>query len=151
MKRDLRLKALKQIINDKKISSQEVLIEELKKRGFNVTQATVSRDIQFLNIVKVRDAENNEYYAFNTGYKDKQQFDIKKLKLKFKENVLAVLNSANIIVIKTNPGEAQGVAVVIDGCNFKEILGTVAGDDTIICVAENEESSKKIADLFKSF
>ncbi|MBN1299133.1 MAG: arginine repressor [Actinobacteria bacterium] len=151
MKRSERLKAIREIIKNSKISSQEKLISELEKKGFNITQATVSRDIQFLNLVKVRDAQQNEYYSLSSKFTGDPQFGIAKVKSKFGESVISVERAHNIIVIKTNPGEAQGVAASIDGSNFDEILGTVAGDDTIICVIENHISAGKIVNLFRGF
>ncbi|MBM3699452.1 MAG: arginine repressor [Actinobacteria bacterium] len=151
MKRSERLKAIREIIAGSKISSQENLAVELDKRGFNVTQATVSRDIQFLNLVKVRDAQQNEYYSLSSKYHGDPQVGLQKVKAKFAGNVISVERANNIVVIKTNPGEAQGVAAALDGANFAEILGTVAGDDTIICVIENEENAGKILDLFRNY
>jgi len=149
MKRSERLKIIRKIISSNKITSQDHLMTELKSRGFNVTQSTVSRDINFLNLVKVRDAEEKEYYALNKIYPADPKFDTGRIKIKFKENVVSVERAINIIVVKTNPGEAQGVAAVIDGSNFEPILGTVAGDDTIICVVDNETSAKEMVDFFK--
>lgn len=149
MKRTERLKLIRDLIKTKKIASQEELIEELSAIGCDVTQSTISRDIKQLNLVKVRNSLQEEYYALNSKYQVDPQFNIGKIKFKFKENVLSVDLSSNIIVIKTNSGEAQGVAAVIDGSNFEEILGTVAGDDTIICVANNEDNAKKILKFFQ--
>ena len=151
MNRSERLKKIREIIKNNKISSQDDLLEELKKNGFTVTQATISRDIQFLNLVKVHDADSNEYYSLGTKYANDSQAGIRKLKTKFEENVLSTERANNIIVIKTNPGEAQGVAAAIDSSNFKEILGTVAGDDTIICIIENEISAQKVLELFSNY
>lgn len=149
MKRTERLKIIRDLIKTKKIASQEELIEELSAIGYNVTQSTISRDIKQLNLVKVRNSLQEEYYALSSKYQVDPQFNIGKIKFKFKENVLSVDLSNNIIVIRTNPGEAQGVAAVIDGSNFEEILGTVAGDDTIICVANSEDNAKKILKFFQ--
>jgi transcriptional regulator of arginine metabolism len=151
MSRNERLKAIKEIIRTHKVSSQEGLISELKKDGFNVTQATVSRDMQQLNLVKVHDAEKNEYYSLGVKYSADAQAGIRKLKLKFGENVISVERANNIIVIKTDPGEAQGVAAALDGSNFTEILGTVAGDDTIICIVENDRSAEKLVKYFNNY
>ena len=151
MKRQERLRIIREIIKDKKISSQEDLLEELNKRGFKVTQATVSRDISSLNLVKVRDALQNEYYALSFNYQGDPHTGFQRIKSKFKDNVISVEGANNIIVIKTDPGGAQGVAVAIDGSNFEEILGTVAGDDTIICIIKNETEAQKILQLFKSY
>jgi len=149
MKRTERLKTIRNLIKTKKIASQEELIEELSAIGHSVTQSTISRDIKQLNLVKVRNSLQEEYYAISSKYQVDPQFNIGKIKFKFKENVLSVDLSNNIIVVKTNSGEAQGVAAVIDGSNFEEILGTVAGDDTIICVANSEDSAKKILKFFQ--
>jgi transcriptional regulator of arginine metabolism len=149
MKRTERLKLIRDLVKTKKIKSQEELIEELSAIGYDVTQSTISRDIKQLNLVKVRNSLQEEYYALSSKYQVDPQFNIGKIKFKFKENVLSVDLSNNIIVVKTNSGEAQGVAAVIDGSNFEEILGTVAGDDTIICVANSEDNAKKILKFFQ--
>jgi transcriptional regulator of arginine metabolism len=151
MKRQERLRIIREIVKEKKISSQEDLIEELNKRGTIVTQATVSRDISSLNLVKVRDALQNEYYGLNVTHHGDPHTGFQRIKSKFKDNVVSVEMANNIIVIKTNPGDAQGVAVAIDGSNFDEILGTVAGDDTIICIIKNEAETQRILELFKSY
>ena len=151
MKRQERLRIIREIIKKKKISSQEDLLEELNKRGFIVTQATISRDISSLNLVKVRDALQNEYYGPSFNYQGDPQTGFQRIKSKFKDNVISVEMANNIIVIKTHPGEAQGAAAAIDGSNFEEILGTVAGDDTIICIIKNETEAQRILKLFKGY
>jgi transcriptional regulator of arginine metabolism len=151
MKRQERLKIIREIIKEKKISSQEDLLEELNKRGIRVTQATVSRDISSLNLVKIRDALQNEYYGISFNYQGDQHTVLQRIKSKFKDSVISVEMANNIIVIKTEPGEAQGVAWAIDSSNFEEILGTVAGDDTIICIVKNEAETQRIMELFKSY
>jgi len=151
MGRAERFKAIREIIKAKRISSQEELMAELLKRGFKVTQSTVSRDINFLNLTKVRNYKQEEYYTLAGKYLQDPVFSMQKLKSKFKENVATVDMANNIIVIKTTPGEAQGVAAVIDGMNFDEIIGTVAGDDTIICIAKNNDSAEKIIKIFQEF
>jgi len=151
MKRSERLKALREIIKNIKVSSQDSLAAELRKKGFKVTQATISRDIQYLNLIKVRDAGKNEFYALSSQYQANPQVDFQKMKTKFKETVISVERAGNIVVVKTNPGEAQGVGASIDGSNLEEILGTVAGDDTVICIVDKNKNAGKILDLFRSF
>ncbi len=112
MKRIERLKLIRDLIKTKKIKSQEELIEELSATGCDVTQSTISRDIKQLNLVKVRNSLQEEYYALSSKYQVDPQFNLGKIKFKFKENVLSVDSSNNIIVVKTNSGEAQGVAAV---------------------------------------
>ncbi len=144
MSRSKRLRAIKEIISIKKISSQEELLNELNKRGYNATQSTVSRDLNYLRIVKIRNYMQEEYYAVETGQFEGKIIDPEKFKSKLKESVVSVKRAGNIIVIKTFPGEAQGTAAVIDGMNFVEILGTVAGDDTIICIIDTPDNAEKL-------
>src|SRR3972149_8247627 len=149
MKRTERLRAIKEIINSEKISSQEELLNALKKRGYNVTQSTISRDLSELRLVKIRNYREEEYYSIESSVYEGKVIDPVKFKSKFKESVISVKRAENIIVLKTFPGEAQGTAAVIDGMNFVEILGTVAGDDTIICVADNQQNAKKIFEMMQ--
>jgi transcriptional regulator of arginine metabolism len=144
MSRVERLKKIKEIINNKKISSQGELLDELRKKGYSVTQATVSRDMNHLRLVKARNHRQEEYYSVENMIKDGKIFTLEKFSAKFKDSVISARRANNVIVIKTYPGEAQGTAAVIDGMNFVEILGTVAGDDTIICVADNNDNAEKL-------
>ena len=149
MNRTERLKIIREIVRDNKISTQDELISRLKDKGLDITQSTVSRDIRSLNLVKVRGTDQNEYYSYGTKYTGDPQLEMKRVRLKFRDSVVSVERANNIIVIRTSPGEAQGVAAVIDGSNFDKILGTVAGDDTIICVIDNETNAEKMVELFK--
>jgi len=144
-----RLRAIKEIINSKKISSQEELVNELKNRGCIVTQATISRDLHELGPVKVRNYREEGYYCLDNRFRKDNIFDFEKFSSKFKNSVLSVSRAQNTLVIRTYPGEAQGTAAVIDGMNFIEILGTVAGDDTIICIADNEKNADKMQKLME--
>ena len=147
MNRSQRLKTIKDIISSKKISSQEELMKELTGRGHEITQSTVSRDISHLRLSKIRNHKDEEYYTIKNKYSGEAIFDSNRLRSKFQENVLSIAEANNIIVVKTYPGEAQGTAAVIDGMNFIEILGTVAGDDSIICVIDSNANAKKISRL----
>ncbi len=149
MSRRERLKAIKELMESKKISSQEELVKELKERGFNTTQSTISRDLYDLRITKVRNHLGEEYYSPEGRFKRDSIFDLEKFTSKFRSSVLSVMQAKNILVIKTYPGEAQGTAAVIDGMNFVEILGTVAGDDTIISISDSEEHAGSIKELME--
>ncbi|MCL4377261.1 MAG: arginine repressor [Actinobacteria bacterium] len=151
MNRSERLKAIRELIKENKVTSQEELLDLLSKKGFMVTQSTVSRDMKDLKLSKVRNSLQEEFYTLGGKYSGNTYVDIQKVKTKFRENVISIDRANNILVIKTSPGEAQGVAATIDGANFKEILGTVGGDDTIICVIESDLSAEKIVKLFKEF
>ncbi len=151
MKKNKRHKAIKELIALKRIATQEELQNELKKKGFEVTQATVSRDINDLRLVKVRNFREEEFYTLGKQFKEETTFSMDKLKAKFKESVLSVNRANNILVLKTYPGEAQSVAAILDGTNFLEILGTVAGDDTIICVVNTDDDALQIENLLNKF
>ena len=147
MNRRQRLKTIKEIIENKKISSQDQLVRELKEKGHMVAQSTISRDLHELRLTKVRDHTENEFYSLNGRFSRENIFDFEKFRSKFASSVLSISRADNILVIRTYPGEAQGTAAVIDGMNFIEILGTVAGDDTIICIVKNAEDAKNIKGL----
>jgi len=148
MSRKQRLKLLKELIEDKKLRSQDDLILHLKENGYDVTQSTISRDLRHLGVVKLRDLDQNEYYGIEKGISS-VQFTQEKLSQKFGESVIDIKRTGNLIVVKTFPGEAQGVAVVLDGMNYKELLGTVAGDDTILCIIDKDENAIRLSDYFK--
>jgi len=147
LNRRQRLKIIKEIVDEKNISSQDELVRELKKRGHKVAQSTISRDIHELRLTKVRDHTQQEFYSMEGRFYRKNIFDMDKFSSKFADSVLSVSRAGNILVIRTYPGEAQGTAAVIDGMNFVEILGTVAGDDTIICIAKDILAAEKINEL----
>ncbi|MCL6086883.1 MAG: arginine repressor [Actinobacteria bacterium] len=140
-----RLKVIVNIINSKKISSQEMLQKELQVLGFNVAQSTVSRDLKDLRLVKRRNLEGEEYYVIDNNILPERKFvSFEKLVSKLKESVISLRSAGNIIVIKTYPGEAQGVAATLDSMNYNEILGTVAGDDNIIVITDNSDNALKL-------
>ncbi len=151
MNRRERLKVIKEIINSKKVSSQEELARELEDRGFSATQSTISRDLAELRLTKVRNHQQQEYYSLDSRFYRENMFNYEKFGSKFKESVLSVSKAQNILVIRTYPGEAQGTAAILDGMNFVEILGTVAGDDTIICIADNEENAGRMQKFMNQY
>jgi len=151
MNRRERLKVIKEIINSKKVSSQEELVKELEDRGFSITQSTISRDLAELRLTKVRNHRQQEYYSLDSRFYRENMFNYEKFSSKFAESVLSVSKAQNILVIRTYPGEAQGTAAILDGMNFVEILGTVAGDDTIICIADNEENASRMQKFMKQY
>ncbi|MDK2835423.1 MAG: transcriptional regulator of arginine metabolism [Thermosediminibacterales bacterium] len=133
-----------EIIRSKPIETQEELAEELKKQGFNVTQATVSRDIKELRLIKVLDGNNVYKYALpdaNVNISDK-------LVRMFKESIVGIDYSENLIVIKTLSGAASAAAAAIDGLHWQEIVGTIAGDDTILVIIRSKNMVKGIVDKF---
>jgi transcriptional regulator of arginine metabolism len=151
MSNSKRFKEVVNIINTKKITSQEMLLREVQSKGYNVTQSTISRDLKDLRLIKRRNFDGEEYYVIdNNVFLDKKPLSFEKLVSKLKESVISLRNANNIIVIKTHPGEAQGVAASIDSMNYYEILGTVAGDDSIICIVDTVENTVKLMEILKN-
>ena len=104
----------------------------MKKYGFDVTQATISRDIKELGLVKVATGENSFCYSFSSGVVLGNNFD--RAKRMFRDNVINIGYNDNLVVVRTLAATAQSVAACLDGLGWKEILGTVGGDDTIFIV-----------------
>jgi len=129
-----RQKKIVSIIRTNRIETQEQLAGELNRSGFTVTQATVSRDIKELGLIKVSGKNNTSFYALPDTHSEITRGN--RLKRQFAGSVQSIDSSENLIVIKTLPGEAQGVASSLDQTGWREVIGTVAGDDTIIIVVK---------------
>lgn len=130
----LRHATIKKIIEDNIIETQEDLAEALGKEDIKVTQATVSRDIKELMLVKVPAGEGRYRYAFPV--ESNLAFLQPRMERIFQDSVMGMDFSGNIIVIKTLPGTAQAVAAAIDNTKWPDIIGTVAGDDNILVVVK---------------
>jgi len=133
------------IINKLEIETQEDLAKTLCESGFNVTQATVSRDIKELRLIKVLTKEGRYKYATLKQHETSMSERFKKL---FRDSVLSIDCSQNIIVIKTLVGAANAAAAAMDALSLKDVVGSIAGDDTIFVLIRNEENVQKaIKDL----
>lgn len=130
-----RLDTIKMIISSKEVGSQDELLQELLKEGFSLTQATLSRDLKQLKVAKAASMNGNYVYVLpnNTMYKRMTEQHSALDMLRF-NGVISLEFSGNLAVIKTRPGYASSVAYDIDNRNFDEVLGTIAGDDTILLV-----------------
>jgi transcriptional regulator of arginine metabolism len=129
-----RQKKIIEIISQKQIQTQIEMAAALHSAGFKVTQATVSRDIKELNLIKAPAGKNTVRYTLPETLTLAQSDN--RLKRLFKDSVVSIDYSENLIVIKTLPGEAQGVASAVDRAGWPEIIGTVAGDDTILAIVK---------------
>ena len=140
--KSLRQQKILEIIENNDIDTQEALIAKLAEAGYNVTQTTISRDINQLKLVKAVTADGSYKYIVP---------DVKR------ENNRTVMNSAltdavikieaakNIVVVKTLSGMANAIAVCVDSLNHNEIVGSVAGDDTIIIVTKDDSIAEAMA------
>ncbi|MDP4144809.1 MAG: arginine repressor [Bacillota bacterium] len=129
------------IINSKDIETQEELAEELRKDGMEVTQATVSRDIKELKLIKV--LANNGKYKY-AAISPNESFLSNKLVTVFTQTVLNVENVENFVVVKTITGSASAAAEAIDSLNLEGISGTIAGDNTIFILARTKEQANTL-------
>ncbi|MBQ9703969.1 MAG: arginine repressor [Clostridia bacterium] len=130
-----------EIISKNNIETQEDLITALKNEGYNATQATASRDIRQLKLLKVMVDGVYKYVAPKTDNDDVSEYN-----LALMSSIRSINYACNNVVLKTNPGLAQAVAAGIDSMNFAEILGCVAGDDTIIVVTVSEAAAVSIVE-----
>ena len=135
------------IIINKSIETQEELTSELKKEGFDVTQATVSRDIRKMKLTKVADAFGRlRYVAYSETNEDLDEKYIRILK----DGFISMDNAQNILVIKTVSGMAMAVAAALDHIKFGEIVGSIAGDDTIMCAIRSVEDVANVMSRLRS-
>ncbi len=133
---------IKEIIAREVIETQEDLADALRAHGIQVTQATVSRDIKELLLIKIPIGDGRYRYAM--PMKESVIFTSDRVKRLFADTVTGVDASENIVVIKTLPGSANTVAAAIDHGSWDEIIGTVAGDDAILCVVKPKSAVKTV-------
>ena len=130
-----RLETLRMIISSQELGSQEELLEALKKEGFQLTQATLSRDLKQLKVAKAATMRGNYVYVLPNDTMYKRISTPQSIREMMQvPGFLSINFSGNIGVIKTRPGYASSIAYNIDNSHIDEILGTIAGDDTILIV-----------------
>ena len=129
-----RQSAMLDLIMRKEIGTQEELIEELRQAGFDVTQATVSRDIREMKLTKVALSNGKSRYV---AYRQTDEDLTEKYNRIFRDGFLSMDNAQNILVIRTVSGMAMAVAAALDYMEFHEIVGSIAGDDTIMCAVRS--------------
>ena len=134
--------AILKIIKENDVETQYDLARLLQENGYNVTQATVSRDIKLLNLIKVSENGRQKYVV----YANEENGNNGKYNTILKEGFVSMDMAQNILVIKTVSGMAMAVAAALDAMNFHELVGTIAGDDTIMCVIRTIEDTRLIMD-----
>lgn len=133
-----------EIISTKSIETQEELAEELKLAGFDVTQATVSRDIKTLRLIKTQDSDGKYKYTIIKNQEKNDMID--KLTNIFANTVIHVENIDKMVVVKTISGSANAAAEAIDTLKLGEIAGTIAGDNTIFIIVRTLEQAEELVD-----
>ncbi len=146
-KRD-RHKKILEIINDIEISTQDELVEQLKEAGLNVTQATVSRDVKELNIVKANTANGKQKFVAMRSVSDPGTDKLLKI---FSEAVVSSAHTGNLVIISTLPGMGQACASAIDAMQSNKIVGTIAGDDTVFVAVHEIFSVEEIEEQIMQF
>ncbi|MDD4389615.1 MAG: arginine repressor [Eubacteriales bacterium] len=133
------------LIKENEIETQEKLATALKQRGFDVTQATVSRDIKELQLIKILSSTGKYKYA--TGLSNENPISDRFTKI-FKDTVKSVAFAGNIVIVKTLSGCAAAAAEAVDTTTFPHIVGSIAGDNTVFIVVDEFENSPKLVELF---
>ena len=134
------------LVNNQDINTQEELMENLQKQGFKVTQATVSRDIKELRIFKALGKDGK--YRYSTGGRNALD-KTSGFESLFASSVEEVDSAENIVVIKTMTGMAQAVCMSLDNIDFENIVGTIAGDDTIFVLCRNLKATEEMLNKFR--
>ncbi len=134
-----RQNAILSLIRDNVIETQEELIEKLAEKGYIVTQSTISRDIKELKLIKTASDDGRYKYAAESRLSDESESKYLNI---LKETVRSVNYANNLLVVKTFSGMANAAAAAIDFLFSHEILGSIAGDDTIIAVADSNEDAE---------
>jgi transcriptional regulator of arginine metabolism len=148
MHRNARQQKILEIISVKEIDTQEELCAELNKLNFNVTQATISRDIKDLKLYKISGNTKKYRYACLESDDDTVSGRMKNL---FRECVQTINFANNIIVIKTMRGNGSTAGTFVDSLQLKEVIGSVAGDDTLLIVVDNNENTPIIAEKLREY
>ena len=146
-KKSDRLDTIKMIISSQEVGSQEDLLQALNQEGYVLTQATLSRDLKQLKVAKAASMNGNYVYVLpnNTMYRRMTEPHSATEMLRV-DGIRGIEFSGNLAVIRTRPGYASSVAYDIDTHNFNEILGTIAGDDTILLVLREECTRASVMD-----
>lgn len=139
LNKTLRQRAVLDVVRQGSIANQDELQRALRKRGFRVTQATLSRDIRDLNLIKTAAG-----YALPQG-EGAAGLALPPVKRLVREFVLDARPAQNLLVVKTIIGSAQPVAAALDEQEWDEVVGTIAGDDAILIVCPDKEAAKKVA------
>ena len=136
---------IRDIIGNREIETQDDLVDNLRNAGFNVTQATVSRDIKELHLVKVPMMDGRYKYSLPSD----QRFNpLQKLKRTLMDCFVSIDSTENMIVMKTLPGNANAVGALIDNLEWDEVMGNISGDDTILIICRKKEQAEDVSQRF---
>lgn len=137
-----------ELITVKEIETQEELCNELNALNYVVTQATISRDIKELHLFKVAGVEKKYRYAY---IKDSEEEISPKMKNLFRDCIVSIKAAQNMVVVKTLTGNGANAGTVVDKLNYSEIVGSVAGDDTLLVVCTDNEAADLVVEKINAF
>lgn len=137
-----------ELINKYPITTQEELIEYLRADGYDVTQSTVSRDIKQLRLTKTLLSDGKYRYQVSPGSEKGAQNNFGTI---FSSSVISIEDAMNIVVIKTFSGMAQAACAALDMMSFDAVVGTLAGDDTIIVICKDTQKAKECTSLLNQY
>ena len=137
-----------ELITNYDIETQEELAAKIVENGFNVTQATISRDRRELNLTKIATKGGKQKYAVQSS---SDIVSNSKYMRVLNDGIITMDTAGNILVVKTVSGMAMAVAAALDAMQIKEILGCIAGDDTIMCVVKHAEETDRVKEHIESF
>ena len=148
MLRTVRHTKILEIISHKEIETQEELCAELNAMNYVVTQATISRDIRDLHLFKVAGIEKKYRYAYiNDGESEISP----KMKSLFRDCVVGVSAAQHLVVVKTLTGNGANAGAVVDKLNYDEVVGSVAGDDTLLVVCKDTDAANAVVEKITAF
>src|SRR5690554_1845458 len=145
--RHTRLSVVKELIKTNRIDNQDTLLELLAKEGYKLTQATPSRDLKMLKVGKISDGWSGYYYSLpeNDLISESEKSYIQDVR----RGIISIEFSGNFGVVKTRPGHANSVGITLDILAIPEILGTLAGDDTIFVILREGMTKEDLLESFK--
>jgi len=147
MDRNERKRKIIEIVKNNVIETQEELVAMLETMGYNVTQATISRDIKELKLVKIN---KDGRYRYAVASDNNNFADVKGNMLNlYRETVERVVVSLNLIVVRTKAGNAGSVAAMLDSLNLPKVIGSIGGDDTVLLIAESVSAAPEIAEKLR--
>ncbi|MEK3787878.1 MULTISPECIES: transcriptional regulator AhrC/ArgR [Paenibacillus] len=139
---------IREIITNQEIETQDELVDALRAAGFQVTQATVSRDIKELLLIKIPMDDGRYKYSLPT---DQRYNPVHKLKRALVDNFLHIDITGNLIVMKCLPGTANSIAALLDNIEWPEVMGTISGDDTILIICRTDENSVTVREQIMAY
>ncbi len=138
---------IREIITNQEIETQDELVDALKNAGFQVTQATVSRDIKELHLFKIPSESGRYKYSLPS---DQRYNPLHKLKRALTDHFVQIDYAENLVIMKSLPGTANTIGALLDNLEWPELMGTICGDDTILMICKTKEDSAQLVEQINS-